>query len=135
VKGNEGKRRLGQRPSLLCRFDGQAEDPRFRKSDTNHRRNYFHRNISPLIEGFKDNRRYGYTEAVAGVLGTAGDKSDSNRRRLSELSLEVGGRVSNKRLILVRTRIIRGDSQFDSVSCIYDVDRLGSDLSIATIAT
>ena len=98
-------------------------------------RNYFHRNISPLLDGFKDNRRYGDTEAVAGVLGTAGDKSDLNRRRLSELPRGVRCRVSNKRLILVRTRIIRGDSQFDSVSCIYDVDRLGSDLSIATIAT
>ena len=98
-------------------------------------RNYFHRNISPLLDGFKDNRRYGDTEAVAGVLGTAGDKSDLNRRRLSELPRGVRCRVSNKRLILVRTRIIRGDSKFDSVSCIYDVDRLGSDLSIATIAT
>jgi hypothetical protein len=98
-------------------------------------RNYFHRNISPLLDGFKDNRRYGDTEAVAGVLGTAGDKSDLNRRRLSELPRGVRCRVSNKHLILVRTRIIRGDLQFDSVSCIYGVDRLGSDLSIATIAT
>jgi hypothetical protein len=98
-------------------------------------RNYFHRNISPLIDGFKDNRLHGDTEAVAGVLVTAGDKSDLKRRRLSELPRGVRCRVSNKRLILVRTRIIRGDLQFDSVSCIYDVDRLGSDFSIATIAT
>ena len=77
----------------------------------------------------------GDTEAVGGVLGTAGDKSDFKRRRLSELPRGVRCRVSTKRLILVLTRIIRGDLQFDSVSCIYDVDRLGSDFSIATIAT
>ena len=77
----------------------------------------------------------GDTEAVGGVLGTAGDKSDLNRRHLSELPRGVRCPVSTKRLIVVRTRIIRSDSQFDSVSCIYDVDRLGSDLSIATIAT
>jgi hypothetical protein len=31
-------------------------------------RNYFHRNISPLLNGFKDNRRYGDTAILKQLL-------------------------------------------------------------------